>query len=90
MKYHSYMGSIEMSELMYLSAMVQMCESLEKTTEDKKWLQRLRSCKTMLEKTAAERIEYLDEKEQPKVAAGPIISLSEFIPRTTPALTAAR
>ena len=67
MKHHPYMSSIEMSELMYLSAMVQMCESLEKTTEDKKWLQRLRSCKTLLDKIAVERVSYLDEKEKPKV-----------------------
>lgn len=61
------MGSVEMSELLYLSAMVQMCETIIESTQDKKWLQRLRSCKTMFEKTAAERISYLSEEELPKV-----------------------
>ena len=64
MKHHPYMGSVEMSQLMYLSAMVQMSEKLIETTEDKKWLQRLRSVKTLLDKTAVERIAYLDEKEK--------------------------
>lgn len=67
MKHHPYMGSVEMSELLYLSAMVQMCETIIESTQDKKWLQRLRSCKTMFEKTAAERISYLSEEELPKV-----------------------
>ena len=56
-----------MSQLMYLSAMVQMSEKLIETTEDKKWLQRLRSVKTLLDKIAVERIAYLDEKEKFKV-----------------------
>lgn len=90
MKHHPYMSSIEMSELMYLSAMVQMCEKLQENTEDKKWLQRLRSCKTLLDKIAVERVSYLDEKESLKLAVGLITLLSEFIPRMTPALTAAR
>lgn len=67
MKHHPYMGSVEMSELLYLSAMVQMCETIIDSTQDKKWLQRLRSCKTMFEKTTAERISYLSEEELPKV-----------------------
>ena len=67
MKHHPYMGSVEMNQLMYLSAMVQMSEKLIETTEDKKWLQRLRSVKTLLDKTAVERIAYLDEKEKFKV-----------------------
>ena len=67
MKHHPYMGSVEMSELLYLSAMVQMCETIIDSTQDKKWLQRLRSCKTMFEKTTAERISYLSEEELPTV-----------------------
>lgn len=67
MKHHPYMGSVEMSQLMYLSAMVQMCEKIIESTQDKTWLKRLKSCKTMLEKTSAERITYLDQAEIPKV-----------------------
>lgn len=67
MKHHPYMGSVEMSEFLYLSAMVQMCETIIESTQDKKWLQRLKSCKTLLGKIIAERTAYLSEEEMPKV-----------------------
>ena len=60
------MSRNEMTEFMWLSAMVQMLEKIIETTDDKEWLRRFKTANTLFNKIVAERWADMDDMEQKK------------------------
>lgn len=67
MNHLEYMSKPQLDEYMWLSACRQIFERILKTTEDKKWRQKIKTCDTLLDKIISERWEYLSDVEKPKV-----------------------
>lgn len=67
MKKSPYMAQAEMQEFMWLSAMIQMCERILETTQEKEWRRRIKTINTLTNKVVEERIASFDPKELAKV-----------------------
>lgn len=66
MDHTKYMSSSQMIEYMWLSTMRQICERVLKTTTDKAWRQRIKTCDTLISKIITERWNDMDKMEQDK------------------------
>ena len=67
MNHAQHMATNQLNEYMWLSTLRQICERVLKTTEDKKWRQRIKTCDTLISKIITERWDDLSDVEKPKV-----------------------